>query len=227
MSESPLGAHAASPRELRERIEAERVGAAFLVYRDGQGRQAILLLDGRDRVTIGRRPSNDLALDWDSEVSRVHAALERAGDEWTVTDDGLSHNGTYVDGERVTGRRRLRDGDVIAVGSCTVAFCAPSDGSASMSTTVTSMGPHVAELLTPAQRRVLVALCRPFRDGGYATPATNQQIADELVVSVDAVKSNLRPLFAAFGVEDLPQNQKRASLALKALRSGVISRREL
>jgi len=89
------------------------------------------------------------------------------------------------------------------------------------------MGPHVGELLTPAQRRVLVALCRPFRDGGYAAPASNQQIADELVVSVDAVKSNLRPLFAAFGVDDLPQNQKRAGLALRALRSGVISRREL
>ena len=93
--------------------------------------------------------------------------------------------------------------------------------------TVTSLGPHVSELLTPAQRRVLVALCRPFRDGGYATPATNQQIADELVVTVDAVKSNLRALFAAFGVDDLPQNQKRASLAMKALRSGVVSRRDL
>jgi hypothetical protein len=93
--------------------------------------------------------------------------------------------------------------------------------------TVTSVGPHVAELLTPAQRRVLIALCRPFRDSTYSTPATNQQIADELVVSVDAVKSNLRALFSAFGVDDLPQNQKRASLALRALRTGVVSRRDL
>ena len=93
--------------------------------------------------------------------------------------------------------------------------------------TVTSVGPHVAELLTPAQRRVLIALCRPFKDSTYSTPATNQQIADELVVSVDAVKSNLRALFAAFGVDDLPQNQKRASLALQALRTGVVSRRDL
>ena len=41
-------------------------------------------------------------LDWDSEISRVHAALERIGDDWTVVDDGLSHNGTYLNGERVT-----------------------------------------------------------------------------------------------------------------------------
>jgi DNA-binding NarL/FixJ family response regulator len=115
---------------------------------------------------------------------------------------------------------------VIKVGGTTIAYCAPKEGSSS-GATVTSVGPHVAELLTPAQRRVLVALCRPFRDETYATPATNQQIADELVVSVDAVKSNLRALFGAFGIDDLPQNQKRATLALTALRSGVVSRREL
>jgi pSer/pThr/pTyr-binding forkhead associated (FHA) protein len=225
MPHSPLDSHVASAQELRQRIDAERAGAAFLLYRDAGDRQVIVLLDGRDRVAIGRRPANDVALDWDSEVSRVHAGLELAGDEWTLVDDGLSHNGTYVHGERVIGRRRLRDGDVITVGATAIAFCAPSEGS--VSATVTSVGPHVGELLTPAQRRVLVALCRPFRDGGYAAPASNQQIADELVVSVDAVKSNLRPLFTAFGVDELPQNQKRAGLALKALRSGVISRREL
>lgn len=225
MADSPLNAHASTPRELSDRIAAERGGNAFLLYRDRDGNQVILQLLG-DRVTIGRRPSNDVALDWDDEVSRAHAALERSGDDWTLVDDGLSHNGTYVGGERVTGRLRLRDGDVIRAGGTSIAYCAPGGGSASMQT-VTSVGPRVAELLTPAQRRVLVALCRPFRDETYATPATNQQIADELVVSVDAVKSNLRALFTAFGIDDLPQNQKRATLALTALRTGVVSRREL
>ena len=227
MNDSPLHTHTSSPRELGERIAAERSGGAFLLYRDGDGGQVIVpLAEHGERLTIGRRPSNAVSLDWDSEVSRVHAALERAGEEWTIVDDGLSHNGTFVDGERVTARRRLRDGDVISIGATTIAFCAPSQSSTSMAT-VTSVGPHVAELLTPAQRRVLIALCRPFRDSTYSTPATNQQIADELVVSVDAVKSNLRALFGAFGVDDLPQNQKRASLALRALRTGVVSRRDL
>jgi pSer/pThr/pTyr-binding forkhead associated (FHA) protein len=226
MTRSPFATHAATPQELRERISAERGGEPFLLYRDGAGEQVIVPLGAQDRITVGRRPANDIALDWDSEVSRVHAELERTGDEWTVSDDGLSHNGTFVAGQRVTGRRRLRDGDVIAIGATAIAFCAPA-GDSIIGSTVTSVGPRVAELLTPAQRRVLVALCRPFRESTYATPATNQQIADELVVSVDAVKSNLRALFAAFGVDDLPQNQKRASLALEALRTGVISRRDL
>jgi pSer/pThr/pTyr-binding forkhead associated (FHA) protein len=222
---SPLDPHASSPVELRERIAAERRGRPFLVHRDGEGAQVITEL-GLDRVTIGRKEANDVRLGWDAGVSRVHAALERLGSEWMVSDDGLSRNGTWVNGERLVGRRRLRDGDVIVVGESTVAFCDPDDAPSSQST-LSTHGPGLSTLLTPAQRRVLVALCRPFRDATYAAPATNQQIADELVVSVDAVKSMLKLLFAAFGIDDLPQNQKRATLAQAALRSGVVTRRDL
>jgi DNA-binding NarL/FixJ family response regulator len=75
---------------------------------------------------------------------------------------------------------------------------------------------------------VLVALCRPFKEGAaFATPATNQQIADELTLSVDAVKTHLRALFEKFGVESLPQNQKRVALVERALQSGLVSEREL
>ena len=82
--------------------------------------------------------------------------------------------------------------------------------------------------VSPAQRRVLVALCRPFKEGtSFATPATNQQIADELHLSVDAVKTHMRALFESFEVTELPQNQKRVALVERALQSGLISEREL
>ena len=75
---------------------------------------------------------------------------------------------------------------------------------------------------------MLIALCRPLAGGdAYATAATNQQIADELFLSVDAVKTHLRALFAKFGVEQLGQNQKRSALAARALTSGAITRDEL
>lgn len=227
MSESPLDPHLSSPEELRARIAAERRGAPFLAYRTDAADQVLVDLGtAADRVTIGRRATNDVPLHWDSRVSRVHAALERVGEEWAVMDDGLSHNGTWVNGERVTGRRRLCDGDTIAVGGTLVVFRAPAGSSASRPT-VSAVGPHIGELLTPAQRRVLVALCRPFKDTRYGTPATNQRIAEELVISVDTVKGTLRALFEAFGIDDLPQNEKRSSLALQALRTGVISARDL
>ena len=86
---------AETARELKARIEAERRGAPFLVYRDAEGRQLIRELEGgRDRLTVGRSGAADISLDFDPEVSRVHAELERLGDDWTVADDGLSRNGT-------------------------------------------------------------------------------------------------------------------------------------
>ena len=73
-----------------------------------------------------------------------------------------------------------------------------------------------------------VALCRPYKDSpSFATPATNQQIADELVLSLDAVKSHMRALFARFGLDDLPQNEKRVRLVERALQTGTVSEHEL
>ena len=58
----------------------------------------------------------DAVLQCGGDLDRVHAALERIGEDWTVVDDGLSHNGTYLNGSRVTSRQRLKDGDVLTVG---------------------------------------------------------------------------------------------------------------
>jgi pSer/pThr/pTyr-binding forkhead associated (FHA) protein len=225
VSASPLAAHSASPVELQARIAAERRGLPFLLYRDAEGALRVHELAGSDAVTIGRRPGNRVCLEWDAKVSRVHAALEPVAGEWAVTDDGLSHNGTFVAGRKLAGRHRLQDGDTIQVGDTLLAYCVPGgDGETS---TETSIGPRLAELLTPAQRRVLVALCRPFREAQFAAPATNREIAEELVIAVDSVKGTMRDLFDLFGTDALPQNQKRAQLALDALRTGVVSRREL
>jgi pSer/pThr/pTyr-binding forkhead associated (FHA) protein len=225
-TDSPLAPHAATPAELRERIEAERRGDPFLVFRDGDGVQRLVVLDpARGRATVGRSGGNDVALEWDTEVSRLHAELERLGDEWTVADDGLSRNGSFVNGQRISGRHRLRDGDMLRVGQTAIAYRVP-DHADSRPTRVagTSAGPPS---LTPAQRSVLVALVRPYGKSDLATPATNGEIAAELFLSVDAVKAHLRGLFALFGLEHLPQNQKRSVLALRALQDGVVSRREL
>jgi pSer/pThr/pTyr-binding forkhead associated (FHA) protein len=225
--ENPLDPHLATPTELQERIHAERRGTPFLVFRTDENAQVIVDLGGdQARLTIGRRPTNDVVLEWDQQVSRVHAELERIGEDWVISDDGLSHNGTYVNGDRVTGQCRLADGDTIAIGSTAIVFRAPTGASQSMPT-MTAAGFNPGANITPAQRRVLVALCRPFKDSAYAAPASNQQVADELVISVETVKSTLRALFEAFGVDDLPQNQKRATLALRALQSGAVSRRDL
>ena len=216
---------AVSPSELKEQLDAERSGVPFLVYRDGDGRRRIVLLgDELDRLTIGRRQSNDVPLPWDGKVSRVHAELQRVGGDWTISDDGLSRNGSYVDDRRVSGRWRLRDGDAIRVGDTVLVYRA-AVGKTDPTLVVSAPAPPP---LSAIQRRVLVALARPCRDVGILNaPASNLQIALELGYSVEAVKAHLRVLFHKFGVDDLRQNEKRLKLVDEAFRTGAIARRDL
>jgi pSer/pThr/pTyr-binding forkhead associated (FHA) protein len=83
------------------------------------------LSDTWERITIGRGMSADVALTWDQDVSRVHAELVRLADDWTVTDDGLSRNGTFVNDRRVEGRLRLMDGDLLRCGETLLLFVSP------------------------------------------------------------------------------------------------------
>jgi pSer/pThr/pTyr-binding forkhead associated (FHA) protein len=223
----PLARHSLSPSELQELLGIERAGNPFVAFRDGEGRLGLFATSrGRQTRTVGRRPEMDLSIAWDSEVSGLHAELQGLDGEWTIVDDGLSRNGTYVNGERVSGRQRLRDGDRVRIGQTILVFRA--GGVASVEETVTAGEAPVLGELTDTQRRVLIALCRPYRDGPtFATPATNQQIAEEVFLSVDAVKMHLRRLFASFELSEAPQNEKRARLAECVLQFGVISERDL
>jgi FHA domain-containing protein len=219
------GAHASTPADVKARLDAERRGTPFLLFHDAAGRQVIYELpDDASAISVGRRTDNDVALPWDPEVSRVHAQLEHVGGEWAVVDDGLSRNGTFVNGERVTGRRRLRDGDRVVFGETPMRYRMPEQH-AWQSTAAVRLGDSGGPL-TPAQHRILVALCRPMKLSAYDTPASNREIAAEVFLSVDAVKAHLRVLFERFGLEDLPQNQKRARLAASALVNGIVAERD-
>ncbi|HEV2062673.1 MAG TPA: FHA domain-containing protein, partial [Solirubrobacteraceae bacterium] len=186
----------------------------LVVGRHAGAPQLFSLHAGLRRVTIGRGPANDIPLTSDTSVSRVHAELERMGGVWTVVDDGLSRTGTWVNGTRIGGRHRLRDGDVLQVGGTQIAYRVPSRKKARRA--------QSAPELTPAQRRVLEALCRPYKESEFATPASNQAIGEELFLSVEAVQAHLRSLFAAFGLDELPHGQRRSSLAMRAMQLGIV-----
>ncbi len=215
-----------SAPELKAQIEAERAGRPFLVLRDGGGEQVILAIDPDAELWVGRGGSADVRLEWDEEVSALHAQIEVVRDECTLVDDGLSRNGSFVNEERVHGRRHLRDGDSLRFGRTLVVYRRPGEA-APEATAIAGELPGAATV-SPAQRKVLLALCRPYKDGdSFATAATNQQIGEELHLSVDAVKTHLRALFEKLEVGDLPQNQKRVALVERALQTGIVNRREL
>ena len=205
----------------------ERLGMPLLVYRDGDDVQRIETISGeRGELWIGRSPAADVSLPGDGEVSKLHAQVEHVGTDCTLVDDGLSRNGSFVNEERVNGRRMLRDGDVIRVGRTRIRFRAAAAGSGE--STVVSSDLAAAAGVSPAQRRVLVALCRPFKEGAaFASPATNAEIAGELHLSVDAVKTHLRALFEKFDLADAPQSRKRVDLVQRAMQTGLITARDL
>ena len=150
---------------------------AALVFRDDTGAQQFVSLEGQRSLTLGRGSGCDVRLAWDDRVSRVHAGLERVGPDWALVDDGLSRNGTFLNGERLNGRRRLRDGDTFVLGSTSFRFRDTTRGR----TQLTTVGEQLvtAASLSPTQRQIVTALCRPYKhDDPYATPASNQLIAD-------------------------------------------------
>jgi hypothetical protein len=65
--------------------------------------------------------------------------------------------------------------------------------------------------LTEAQHRVLAALRRPIAAGG--APASDEEIAAELSSGVEEVRGQLRDLYRKFGIEELPEDRRRARLA--------------
>ncbi|HWH95700.1 MAG TPA: FHA domain-containing protein [Baekduia sp.] len=228
MESSLTGPHAASAAELKERMAAERRGRPFLILRDGSGTQHLIELGDRGSCTVGRSPDCDVPLPWDGQVSRVHAELVRIGSDWAVDDGGLSRNGTYVNGERIAERRRLHDGDTLRLGGTAMVFRRPAARPFDAATTILADNTPGPGDLSSSQRAVLRELCRPFAVGtSWARPATNPEIAEALYLSLDAVKGHLRVLFAKFGVEQLPQNEKRLRLAERALASGAVVLAEL
>jgi pSer/pThr/pTyr-binding forkhead associated (FHA) protein len=71
--------------------------------------------------TMGRSDENDISIDGDEFASARHLRIEPRRDGVWVHDLG-STNGTFVNGERIDGPRRLAGGDVVSVGETDLRF---------------------------------------------------------------------------------------------------------
>jgi hypothetical protein len=220
--DTPLALDLASPEDLEARRAAEHRGAPFLLLRDDQGAQRIVELDERaGSVTVGRRLEADVPLAWDPEVSRLHAELEFKAGEWTLCDDGFSQNGTYVNGLRIHGRRRLTDGDLVRIGQTSIAYCDP--GLSGLGVTLAPGELGIAPKFSEQQQRILRGLCRPLMgDGEGINPSSDAAIAALTGISEEVVTTELDHLGRAFGLQDMPPADRRAEIALLALRSGLV-----
>ena len=194
-----------------------------LVYIDPAGCHRSFALSDRGVVTLGRRPEADVCLPWDPGISRLHAELIHRAGEWLIADDGLSHNGTLVNGMPVEGRRRLRDGDLITLGRTSLTFC-DADESAHEDADVTMSLPEMRPMMSYSeqQQRLLRELCRPLcEDGEGVRPASDPEIADALGLDPHVVTRDLDAVAYSFGYWELALEERRLRTALTALRSGL------
>src|SRR3954468_11693193 len=122
MGEVPGSCAEATPSDRVVRVDEEggptRQRRHLLVF--GGASPWIYPLPAHGDVVIGRSEAADLRIAHGA-VSRQHAKLVLDGDAVALVDLG-SHNGTYVNRCKITGRYTLQPGDVITIHATTLVF---------------------------------------------------------------------------------------------------------
>ena len=81
----------------------------------------------------------------------------------------------------------------------------------------------IAPKFSEQQQRILRALCRPLMgDGEGINPAPDAEIAAATGIAEEVVTTELDHLGRSFGLDDMPAADRRAEIALLALRSGLV-----
>ena len=140
-------------------------------------------------VNIGRADFNDVVIG-DPSVSTSHAKLQRRDDVWVLSDLG-STNGTFVEGERLSGEVPLGPGTTVKFGEVAVLFeplddTAPvrrSSGTQVMSAAIPGSGADsAAEGAPPSAQRVR----RPIRASAPRPSGPSPMLIAVVVVVIAA-----------------------------------------
>jgi predicted component of type VI protein secretion system len=169
------------------------------------------------RTVVGRDPGADIAID-DESVSWNHLEIESRGGVLMATDLD-SRNGTALNGEPLDRPRRLRDGDVLALGGRRLEVSDPAPGTAGE--TVAASAPAVE--LSAEERSTAAALVAPYRgEGAFAgRPATRAEIAAALQVSERTAQRRLDALAAKLDVPGEAGRERPRLIAARVIELGL------
>jgi len=169
----PVPAPVAPPRPVARASGASLPMATFLVRTGNlKGERLTVRVPV---VNIGRADYNDIVLPEES-VSGTHAKLTRREGVWMLSDLG-STNGTFIDGERLTGDAPLTPGNVVRFGDVSLMFEPTDDhlGTTQGTGTKVMSAMHVdvpAEPASPPPAAVVPAPPPKPAAGQVAPPAT-------------------------------------------------------
>lgn len=91
----------------------------LLIEEDDPAMKRVVPLD-RPAISIGRKPGNSILLG-ERNVSRHHARLVREGDAVEI-EDLNSYTGVLLNGQRISGRAPLQEGDRVQIGDYRLAL---------------------------------------------------------------------------------------------------------
>lgn len=157
-----------------------------LIMRSGPTPGAAFTLEG-DQLTIGRDSTNEIVIN-DAEVSRRHSRLSFQGGKYVLEDLG-STNGTFVNGQRLSGPRVLKPGEVVSFGEQIVLVFEAIN----LDPGATMVSPRAAAI--PASPRPMSPPPPPPPAYAGSVPASPMPVA-----GVPARKQNLMPIFIIIGV---------------------------
>ncbi|HWC77080.1 MAG TPA: SpoIIE family protein phosphatase [Blastocatellia bacterium] len=140
-----------------------------LIVRPKDFEPSVVKLD-KVRLTIGRSSRNDICIG-DPFASRLHAEIVREGEQVLLVDNG-SANGTFLNGQRVSGTIALQAGDLIRIGETEIEYTS-SEQSMLSGATVFLSGSAAAQLpadtiTTPIPGRSTRELLSTIQSGGMS-----------------------------------------------------------
>ena len=175
---------------------------------------SIVKLD-RMKLTIGRSSRNDICIS-DPFASRLHAEIKRENDQIMLVDNG-SANGTFVNGQRVTGARRLHVGDIVRIGETEIEYNSGEQDMLS-GATVYLTGPAAESLpadtiTSPIPARSTNDLISSIRSGSISgsTPAAS---GTRTAMEPEAPSRDLLSIVSQVGIALLPRTTLEDTLTM-------------
>jgi pSer/pThr/pTyr-binding forkhead associated (FHA) protein len=105
---------------VRPQEQAQRAYGALVVTQSPELEVGTRLTISRDLIA-GRDLTSDIAVPADGYASARHARFHRGG-QADMVEDLHSTNGTFVNGDQLTGSRALHSGDVVTIGQTQLTY---------------------------------------------------------------------------------------------------------
>lgn len=161
-----------------------------LVMRAGPTVGRVFPLEG-DEFSIGRDVSNKISIN-DGEISRKHARLIWQGEGYRLEDFG-STNGTFVNGQRLSGSTALKVGDIVALGENVTLFY---ESDIDPDATMLSSRSKRSKAAAPAPAPVPVPVPNPEPAPVYS----GQVPASPVIIPAEPAKKSRKTLLIIIGV---------------------------